>query len=567
MRLIPKRNPVQKKHNEYRMNTPPKQSKRATAKPSATPTPAVRCTHSRIMDPASLKPNPGNPNAHPDEQLALYAKVILHQGWRRAVVVSRQSGLVVTGHGAVEMAKRNGWQVPVDDQDFASPQDELAHMLADNKLAELAELDGEQVAALLKSLDGKLDLDLTGFVGDELSSLLSGFAPGDDAAHTKLADRFGVPPFTVLDARQGYWQDRKRGWLALGIQSELGRGGSKMALHDSEGVPTPLARKKIYDRDKARTFGQDLMRGEHTVGTAAKNLTWVRGPLDKPLDPTSKKILSAGRKSPTLRSGNSLMERLTRPEGKTDIAIERGSTQTGTSIFDPVLCELVYRWFARPGWRVLDPFAGGSVRGIIAAKLGLEYTGVELRAEQVAANEEQGRTIVPGGSLRWVTGDSREVQRLAPGEYDLVFSCPPYADLEVYSDDARDLSNLGYPEFKDAYGVIIRECVALLKPNRFAVFVVGDVRGKDGFYYGLPWDTVAAFNAAGAVHYNEAVLLTAIGSLPLRVGKQFQSGRKLGKTHQNVLIFYKGDPRKIREMGGCEFGEEGDPIAPNAGAE
>jgi hypothetical protein len=64
-------------------------------------------------------------------------------------------------------------------------------------------------------------------------------------------------------------------------------------------------------------------------------------------------------------------------------------TASGTSIFDPVLCEIAYRWFCPPGGTVLDPFAGGSVRGIVTARLGRPYVGIELRAEQVAANQAQ----------------------------------------------------------------------------------------------------------------------------------------------------------------------------------
>lgn len=45
-------------------------------------------------------------------------------------------------------------------------------------------------------------------------------------ARKTLAERFGIPPFSVFDTRQGYWQTRKRQWLALGIKSELGRGGN-----------------------------------------------------------------------------------------------------------------------------------------------------------------------------------------------------------------------------------------------------------------------------------------------------------------------------------------------------
>lgn len=218
----------------------------------------------------------------------------------------------------------------------------------------------------------------------------------------------------------------------------------------------------------------------------------------------------------------------------------------GTSIFDPVLCELVYRWFCPPGGTVLDPFAGGSVRGIVAGVLGRPYVGVELRAEQVAANREQAVRIPVAAAPRWIHGDSRHIGTLAADvDADLVFSCPPYADLERYSDDPADLSTLDYPGFLAAYREIIAASVARLRDDRFAVFVVGDVRDKAGFYLNFPGDTIRAFLDAGMKLYNEAVLVTAIGSLPLRVGRSFGSYRKLGKTHQNILAFYKGNPKRI----------------------
>ena len=246
-------------------------------------------------------------------------------------------------------------------------------------------------------------------------------------------------------------------------------------------------------------------------------------------------------------------------------------TATGTSIFDPVLCELAYRWFCPPGGHVLDPFAGGSVRGIVAAKLGRQYTGIELRAEQVAANEDQARAIMRPHepSPQWIEGDSRLIPALLPEGMmaDLVFSCPPYADLELYSDDPRDLSNMPWPEFVAAYRAIVAQAVARLKPDRFAVWVVGDVRDKKGFYRGLPWETVQAFEMAGARLYNEAVLVTAVGSLPLRTRKQFESGRKMGKTHQNVLVFCKGNPQKATAaIGPVEFGDLPDETMPDAAA-
>ena len=235
-----------------------------------------------------------------------------------------------------------------------------------------------------------------------------------------------------------------------------------------------------------------------------------------------------------------------------DITGGMAGNHSGTSIFDPVLCELAYRWFCPPCGLVLDPFAGGSVRGIVASKLGFPYVGIELRAEQVAANIEQGAAICCDPVPRWIDGDSREVlPRMAaweePVAADFIFSCPPYADLEVYSDDQRDLSTFPYAKFREAYTEIIIASCALLKQNRFACFVVGDARGKDGCYYGFPWHTVEAFVSAGLKLYNESVLVTSVGSLPIRVTRQFEASRKLGKTHQNIFVFVKGDGKKAAE--------------------
>lgn len=282
-------------------------------------------------------------------------------------------------------------------------------------------------------------------------------------------------------------------------------------------------------RDYARTFGQDLMRGEHVVGggqamSAATGLSygvneWVR-----------EKIADG------------------------DIAGGLSSEQSGTSIFDPVICELAYRWFSPPRGVVLDPFAGGSVRGIVASHLGREYHGVELRAEQVAANESQ-KNISREPAPHWYCGDSVSIADICQGvAADFLFSCPPYGDLERYSDDPRDLSAMEYPEFMAAYCAIIRAACKLLKPDRFACFVVGEFRDKKGNYHNFVGDTVEAFRAAGLQYYNEAILITAVGSLPIRVNKQFTSGRKLGKTHQNILVFVKGDGKKAAQAcGGIEM--------------
>ena len=127
-----------------------------------------------------------------------------------------------------------------------------------------------------------------------------------------------------------------------------------------------------------------------------------------------------------------------------------------------------------------------------------------------------------------------------------IFSCPPYFDLEVYSDDPEDLSNMDWNVFKDEYKKIIQRTVSHLKENRFACFVVGDIRDEKGFYRNFTGYTIECFQEAGAALYNEIVLINVAGSLPIRVGRQFSSSRKVGKCHQNVYVFFKGDPKTIK---------------------
>lgn len=231
------------------------------------------------------------------------------------------------------------------------------------------------------------------------------------------------------------------------------------------------------------------------------------------------------------------------------------------SIFDPVLCELMYTWFTFEGAKILDPFAGGSVRGVVASMLGRKYTGVDLRQSQIDANEKQRGDLLNGyqEQPRWICGDSMKIKELAPGEYDFVFSCPPYFDLEKYSDDENDLSNMDYDKFIESYRDIIKNSVSMLKDNRFACFVVGDVRNRKngGFIRGLIPETIRSFEDAGASFYNEIILINCAGSMPLRVTRQFQLARKVGHQHQNVLVFYKGNPKEIHKIyGDVEINEE-----------
>lgn len=812
----------------------------------------VHCHFDDMMLVGHVKPNNRNPNFHPPEQLRLYGEIIEAQGWRRSLVISKRSGLLTRGHGALETAKLMNWpKVPVEYQEYDSEEQEIADMIADNRLASLAEMQNAALSGLLEQLKAaEFPLEIAGYTEDAFKALLDSLKV-EDPKFRSLADRFGIPPFTVLDSRGGLWQTRKAAWMSLGIRSEIGRGANLMSISDTAKQYTKSHEDAIAGV-KVRADARKLVPG----GTG-RNSVW-RG---KGKDGKGMSVKEAGQASAKDIRDNMAFRMQPGAYSKESASLKGGLTCgtstdpyrkpgeenegpefSGTSVFDPVLCELAYRWFCPSGGRVLDPFAGGSVRGVVAGLLGYNYVGIDLREEQVNANraqwvdissrsdnqpkasnevkiidadkltpiEKRGeyyfkrddlfefaganggkvrtlfniltsfgqptvsgvvscgdristqiprvarvahalgipcrlhtasgaftpgmreakelgaeiiqhdpgylsvvraraledaekqkfyhipwglcmkqaveytleqammmdvgvkRIVVPVGSgmtlagvlhgliafghtrllpvlgvqlggdpsarlddyapkdwreivkmvgakqefhdeapvqdqifegvrldpvyeakcvpfmqpgdllwivgnrgeqakpsplpfkfkpvaPNWITGDSAtDIPELDLEPVDLVFSCPPYADLEVYSDDPKDLSFLasrgGYPEFKKVYRHIIEAACAKLAENRFAVFVVGEVRDKDGFYLNFVRDTIDAFEAAGCKFYNNCILVTSLGSLPIRVGKQFTNTRKLGATHQHVLCFFKGDPQTVKAWAQPEFG-------------
>jgi DNA modification methylase len=240
-----------------------------------------------------------------------------------------------------------------------------------------------------------------------------------------------------------------------------------------------------------------------------------------------------GRSSTAIISGTDLYRDISKKESY-------DNKDNYVSVFDPALCEVIYRWFCKEGGAILDPFAGGSVRGIVANYLGYKYTGIDIRQEQVDSNREQGLLILDASNQPdWIVGDSNTLlDDFHRHEFDLVFSCPPYADLEVYSGLAGDISNKPYSEFLPLYESIISKSCSLLKQGGYACFVVGEVRDKSGYYLGFVPDTVKAFEKCGMRFYNEAILLNPVASASMRANGNMKT-EKLVKIHQNVLVFKK----------------------------
>ena len=129
----------------------------------------VWCAYDKLVKVEELIPHPKNPNTHPQSQIKILAQNIRYHGWRHPIVVSKLSGYIVAGHGRLEAAKELGVSiVPVEYQNFASEDNELAVLVGDNRLAELSSLD-------LNELQDIID----GFKASDFDTILAGFEPTD----------------------------------------------------------------------------------------------------------------------------------------------------------------------------------------------------------------------------------------------------------------------------------------------------------------------------------------------------------------------------------------------------
>lgn len=318
----------------------------------------------------------------------------------------------------------------------------------------------------------------------------------DGSGNGSLNDRFIVPPFSILDTRKGYWQKRKYDvWRPL--IGDMGESREDTLITSLE-----IKYKDLYLKTKKHRAELGISFREY---------------LDKYVSEEEK---------------------------------EREAKKTlgaGVSLFDPVLSEIICKWFTpAQGANIFDCFAGDTQKGLVFGYCGYPFTGIELRQGQVDVNNRvlEGRDL----PVRYICDDGRNVaNHFAPESQDLLFSCPPYFDLEKYSDLDNDASNQkSYADFIAILDTAFKSALTCLKNNRFAVIVVGDVRNKrTGCYYDFCGDIKRIMREGGAELYNEIILVETGASTALRAGRYMES-RKVAKMHQNILVFFKGNPKEIK---------------------
>lgn len=446
-----------------------------------------------------------NYRKHNDKNKKLIKKSLQECGAGRSIIIDNE-GEIIAGNGVYEQAQKLGLKTKIVETDGSElvvvkrtdlkTDDEKRKALAvmDNSTSDTSEFDLELLTA-----DFTVD-DLSDF-GIELPEEKEEEEEEDeDEAKGNIDEDFIIFPCSVLDQSNGKWQERKKMWMErLDIYDNVNSREGKLGINYMLKYPKTYSLYMKY-KDK---YNEQL-------------------------------------------SFEEFVEKFNSPELEEE---KQNRLAKGVSVFDPVLSELMCKWFSPYlGGKIFDCFAGDCFKGLVFALCGYEFTGIELRQEQVDSNINCCKKF-SNLNLKYICDDGQNVDKYFQEEsQDLLFSCPPYYNLEVYSNLPNDASNQkDYSDFLKILDNAYSKSIEILKDNRFAIIVVGNIRDKQGFYYNFINDIINIFNKNGVFLLNELILKEPVSVRRFSARRMFKS-RKIVKIHQNILVFYKGNPKKIKEI-------------------
>ncbi len=225
------------------------------------------------------------------------------------------------------------------------------------------------------------------------------------------------------------------------------------------------------------------------------------------------------------------------------------SLNGNASVLDPTACEVILRLFMpKNGVRVYNPFGGGVQMGFVTGASGFEYMATEIRQNQVDANNSLCKDFY---NTKWILADSSTYE--PKQKYDLIFSCPPYYRVEKYLDyngmpPKGEINHLDtYDAFRNTLFSGYKKAIESMNDNTFFVVMTGDSRDKNGAYYGAEAEHELFFKDQGLMIYNRIVYIESEFTRRAQAKKTLHH-RKFPKCEQKIYAFYKGDPKKIKEL-------------------
>ena len=236
-------------------------------------------------------------------------------------------------------------------------------------------------------------------------------------------------------------------------------------------------------------------------------------------------------------------------DGEEIITDKSKSLNGNASVLDPTACEVILRLgMPKNGKRVYNPFGGGVQMGFVSGGSGFEYVASEIRQNQCDANNALCSEF---DNVKWIKSDSSKYK--PEGKFDLVFSCPPYYRVEKYIDydgvipkgELNIMDN--YDRFRDTLFEGYKKAIDVMNDNTFFVVMTGDSRDKKGAYYGCEAEHELFFKNQGLMIYNRIVYLESEFTRRAQAKKTLHH-RKFPKCEQKIYFFYKGDPKKIKDL-------------------
>lgn len=439
-----------------------------------------------------------NYRKHNDKNKKLIKKSLQECGAGRSIIIDNE-GEIIAGNGVYEQAQKLGLKTKIVETDGSElvvvkrtdlkTDDEKRKRLAvmDNSTSDTSEFD--------------IDLLEEDFAIDDLNDMGLDLKIEYEEENTgNIEDDFVIFPCSILDQSSKKWQERKKIWM-------------------------------------------EKLKCENVLESRRDSLTTIY--INK-YPKTYACYLNFKNKNNVKLSFNEFIEKFNPPELEEE---KNKNCSKGVSVFDPVLSEICCKWFTPyNGAKIFDCFAGDIYKGLVFALCGYDFCGIELRQEQIDDNNNIIKKF-ENLNIKYICDDGQNVdQYFQEQSQDLLFSCPPYYNLEVYSKLPNDASNQkDYCDFLKILDNAYSKSIKILKDNRFAVIVVGNIRDKQGFYYNFINDIINIFNKNDMFLLNEIILKEPIINRRF-TSRRFFKSRKIVKIHQNVLVFYKGNPKEIKNI-------------------
>jgi DNA modification methylase len=204
------------------------------------------------------------------------------------------------------------------------------------------------------------------------------------------------------------------------------------------------------------------------------------------------------------------------------------SSRLQYSPFPEEVSRVCYELYLRDCKHIFDPFAGWGERGFFAKEYCKEYTGFDINAMAIQHAEDH----------YGIQNDLADSYTVKLPKFDGLFTCPPYWNLERYTDQGIDAAKT-WKDFLFRYSFIFHKAYEVADTGSMFCIMVGDWR-KDGVYYDIAHQTRKIFEDLGATTIDDVVISRkGVSKITIMLPQAKRLGYSV-KVHSSLLVFKKG---------------------------